>query len=65
MTVIVCKEIRKVVGGYIIEMRWPYGGEPMGYGEVVCETWEEVIGKLTTAADQQQKPIPEPDTSRD
>ena len=44
---VICKEIRQVGGGFIVEMRWPYGPEPAGFGEVVCKTWEEVVALLT------------------
>ena len=45
----ICTGIRKVRGGYVVLLRWPYGGEPMGSGEVVCKTWDEVLEKLTEA----------------
>ena len=48
--IIICKEIRKVKGGYIVECRWAYGPEACGYGEVICTTWQEVIELLTKAA---------------
>ena len=47
---IVCNQVRKVNGGYIVEVRWPYGPEVMGCGEVVCKTWAEVVALLTKAA---------------
>ena len=50
MILIICREIRKVKGGYIVECRWPYGPEPSGYGEVICVTWQDVIELLTKAA---------------
>jgi hypothetical protein len=50
-TGVICKEIRCVQGGYIIELRWPYGPEPGGYGEVVCDTFDEVIALLREAAE--------------
>lgn len=46
---IVAKEIRRVHGGYIVEVRWPYAsgyGSVVGFGEVVCKTWEEVLTLL-------------------
>lgn len=55
MTTIICKEIRTAVGGYIVELRYPYGGQPVGYGEVLCSTWEEVIRNLTEANPVTQK----------
>jgi len=45
---ILCQEIRRVQGGYIVEIRWPYGPE-MPYGEVVCRTLEEVFELLKSA----------------
>lgn len=47
---IICKQIRKVNGGYILELRWPYGSEVMGHGEAICATWDEAIGLLSRAA---------------
>lgn len=49
MTLIICKEIRHVKNGYIVELRYPYGDEPGGYGEVVCKTLEEVFELLKTS----------------
>ena len=49
MTVQICTGIRKVKNGYIVALRWPFGGEPMGGGEVICKTWQEVLDKLTEA----------------
>ena len=46
MTVVLVKEIRKVSNGYIVEVRWPYGNEPCGYGEVICPTIEDVIALI-------------------
>lgn len=50
MSIVICKEVRQVTGGFIVEVRWPYGGEPTGFGEVVCKTWPEVIELLSRAA---------------
>ena len=47
---VICKEIRQVEGGWIVECRWPYGGIPAGFGEVVCTTWDEVVDLLTKAS---------------
>ena len=52
MTLVICKEVRKVKNGYIVECRWPYGPDPAAYGEVVCLTWDEVIDLLTRAANE-------------
>jgi hypothetical protein len=49
-TDIISTGIRKVTGGYIVNVRWPYGRDPAGYGEVICQTWEEVVALLTRAA---------------
>lgn len=46
---IVCREIRKVAGGFIVEVRHPYG-DKMPFGEVVCTPFEEVIDLLKRAA---------------
>jgi hypothetical protein len=46
---IVCREIRKVAGGFIVEVRHPYG-DKMPFGEVVCTSFEEVIDLLKRAA---------------
>jgi len=45
-TNILCKEIRQVATGFIVEAQWPTGGEPGGYGEVICKDMEEVIRVL-------------------
>ena len=50
MQQVICRQIRTAVGGYIVELCWPYGGEPSGYGEVLCTSWEEVLSKLSEAA---------------
>ncbi len=36
------KEIRAVENGYIVEARYPYGGKPSGYGEVICSSIKDV-----------------------
>ncbi len=47
---ILCKEIRKVPGGFVVVVRYPYGGDPLsGFGEVVCATWEAVVDLLQQA----------------
>lgn len=38
--------IRRVEGGFIVEVRWPYGGEPIGNGEVVCTTFADAVQVL-------------------
>jgi len=50
--VTICREIRKVRGGYIAELRYPYGGNPSGYGEVIYRTWGELLDGLSKAADE-------------
>ena len=50
MTIVIAKEIREVGNGYILKLRWPYGGDAGAYGEVVCKTWVEVLQRLTEAA---------------
>ena len=52
----ICKEIRAVKGGFIVELRWPYGSDPMGYGETVFTSWQEVLEELTKAALIEVKP---------
>jgi hypothetical protein len=44
-TLRICAGIRHVQGGYVVEMRFPYGGE-MPYGEVICRTLEDVFELL-------------------
>lgn len=44
---IICREIRQVRGGWILELPWPYGGQPDGFGEVICAAWPDVILKLS------------------
>ena len=48
-TLVICREIRHVQGGYIVHLRWPYGPDVGGYGEVICETLEEVFDELRKA----------------
>ena len=48
-TFIICKEIRQVQGGFIVEVRWPFGPDVSGYGEVICRTFSEVIDLLRKA----------------
>lgn len=55
MTLVICREIRRVKNGYIIELRWPYGNEPSGYGEVLCLTWDEVLKELSRAKDWEKE----------
>ena len=49
MKLTICQEIRHVVGGYIVEMRYPYGGTPGAYGEVLCRNLEEVFALIAKA----------------
>lgn len=53
----ICREIRRVEGGWIVEMRWPWGGEPGGFGEVICGTWDEVVLLLAKALPD-DRPMP-------
>ena len=48
-TLLICRQIRHVQGGYIVELRWPYGPDVGGYGEVICETLDEVFDLLRKA----------------
>ena len=54
--IIVCKEVRQVKGGFIVEMRWPFGDEPSGYGEVVCKTIDEVVELIREAVIEDDHP---------
>lgn len=38
--------IRKVTGGYIVTVRWPYAGSPLSGGEMVCTSFDEAITAL-------------------
>lgn len=38
--------IRKVPGGYILEVRWPFAGTPLAGGELVCSTFDEAVTAL-------------------
>jgi len=38
--------IRKAKGGYIVEVRWPHGGQPLGNGEIICKTFDEAVTAL-------------------
>ena len=46
---IITSEILHVKGGYIVKLRWPYGGSPGGYGEVVALTMNEVLDLIVKA----------------
>ena len=48
----VCKSIEKVEGGFIVQVRFPYGLYHND-GKVVCQTWAEVIDLLTKAANEE------------
>jgi hypothetical protein len=48
---VICKEICRVKNGYILQLRWPYGDEPMGYGTVIADDWPAVLRLLTHASD--------------
>lgn len=65
----ICREIRRVTGGFIVELRWPYGGNPIGYGEVICTTWDEVealLRRAGTVAGEEKPGVPrEPRISAD
>lgn len=56
MTTIMIKEIRQVSGGFIVEARWPIGGDPSGYGEVICRTLEEVLQVVRKTAVPERQP---------
>lgn len=53
---IVCREIRKVKGGYVVEVRWPYGDNPSGFGEVICRDFAEVVELLRKASTEDTSP---------
>jgi hypothetical protein len=38
--------IKKVTGGYILNVRWPLAGTPIGGGEIVCITFDEAVSIL-------------------
>lgn len=46
---VICTKVEKVGNGYIVQVRWPYGPEVMGYGRVICTTWQQVVDLLTQA----------------
>lgn len=50
MTLTICKEVRKVGNGYIVEIRYPFGPD-LPFGEVICKTWKEVTDLLFKAQD--------------
>ncbi len=51
----ICKEIRKVQGGYVIEgLRWPYGDDPATNGTTLCLTLQEVCERLYNAEPERQ-----------
>lgn len=47
----VCDEIRKVRGGYVVVVRYPYGEYSDG-GEVICADFDAVVELLRKAADE-------------
>ena len=47
--IVLVQQIRHVRGGYIVEARWPFGGRPAGYGEVICKTLREVFDLIENA----------------
>ena len=49
-SLVLVKEIRQVRGGFIVEARWPYGPNVSGYGEVICNTLEEVFELIRQCA---------------
>lgn len=49
MSTRIAANIRTARNGYIVELRWPYGGEPAGCGEVVFTDWPSVLLALTKA----------------
>lgn len=48
---VICKVICRVKNGYTLELRWPYGDDPSGYGVVIAHDWPEVLRLLTSASD--------------
>ena len=46
----ICGGIRKVRGGYVVELPWPYGDSCIGMGEVLCRTFDEVVTELARSA---------------
>lgn len=47
----ICREIRKVQGGYAIYgLRWPYGNDPSDNGTAIFGTWIQVLDILTRAS---------------
>jgi len=47
---IICTEIRKIHGGFLVKRPWPHGDEVTGYGEVICNNFNEVIALLRKRA---------------
>ena len=45
----VCRSIRRLPGGYVVEVRHPYG-VAYPYGEVVCHDFNAVVALLRAAA---------------
>ena len=46
----VCERIEKMPGGYVVYLRWPYGGKGGGAGPVICKDFDELVLKLRAAA---------------
>lgn len=55
MNMVICKEIRRVEGGYIAELRWPYGGEVIGCGERIFTSFDELLEVLRRAACEEER----------
>ena len=45
----ICAGIRHVPGGYIVNIRWPYGPRVVGCGEVICKSLDEVFRLIKKA----------------
>lgn len=48
-TLTLCRSIRQVDGGFIVEARFPYATD-IPYGEVICLTLEDVFALLKKCA---------------
>lgn len=49
--------IRKVTGGYIVTVRWPFAGSPLSGGEMVCTSFDEAVTALYQHLHEEGLPI--------
>ena len=45
----IIEAVDHVMGGYVVHVRWPLGGDVTGYGKVICLTLEDVFDLIKKA----------------